>query len=155
MAVSGVAYTEKPASNGIPSALDDNKALVMAEMPNTPAAPAQDTDAGELRVAQDPATDSSTSGSAPIEAPAGGTLRGAAIARIEADTERMPHVANVACYTPGCKEYGQQPPATTDTAAATETPAVTDVATYVDAPAAADSPAATEVPEGTEDPVAA
>lgn len=133
----------------------------MAEMPNTPAAPAQDTDAGELRVAQVPATDSSTSDSAPIEAPAGGTLRGAAIARIEADTERKPHVANVACYTPGCKEYGQQPPATTDTAAATETPAtteapaVTDAATSDDAPTAVDSPAATEAPEGTEDLVAA
>lgn len=103
----GVAYTEKPASDNIDPAIDNDRALVMAEMPNadtsTPTAP----DAGELRTANTQSGESDTSAASAgpnlIEAPA--SLRGQAIAKVMADKVRKPNTANVECYdNPFCKE---------------------------------------------------
>ncbi|KAF3005973.1 hypothetical protein E8E13_010339 [Curvularia kusanoi] len=100
----GTAFTEKPASDGIDPAIDSNKALVMAEMPmpsssDTPTS--IPSPPSELRVANVQST------SKPLEAPAGGNLRAAAIAKMEANPFRTATVSNVPCYTPGCKEYGE------------------------------------------------
>ncbi|KAF9692417.1 hypothetical protein EKO04_009768 [Ascochyta lentis] len=110
----GVAYTEKPASDDISPAIDDNKALVMAEMPNTsepaPAPEASETpapDAGEFRVAEAQANEPEPADTNIVEAPAvpeGGTMRGNAILKIMADKDRVPNTANVPCYDAFCKE---------------------------------------------------
>ncbi|KAJ4987834.1 hypothetical protein SVAN01_06714 [Stagonosporopsis vannaccii] len=106
----GAAYTENPATDSVTPATDDSKAMVMAEMPNTdapapePAAPAP---AAEFRLAnanaEDSAASPATEASAPVEAPA--NLRGAAIAKMQADKLRKPNTDNVPCWDSDlCKE---------------------------------------------------
>lgn len=103
----GVAYTEEPAADEISSAVDDSKALVMAEMPApSDSAPAPETsatasdpgaDAGALRVAETKDV---------VQAPSlGGSMRGNAILQVMADKERTPNTPNVPCWDkPTCKE---------------------------------------------------
>jgi hypothetical protein len=76
-----------------------------ASAPQPSAAPAPASDAGELRLANVPAEDTTsiTEDSELVEAPQ--SLRGAAIAKVLADKDRKPNTANVPCWdSPSCKE---------------------------------------------------
>lgn len=155
----GSAYTKNPATDDIAPAIDDSKAMVMAEMPASssptpsgasPAAiPDPASQAGELRVAQAQNV---------VEAPStGGSMRGNAILKMEANTDRVPNTENVPCWDkPSCKEVQLGIPnpnasaapaesaASTDTAAS-ETPSASDAAaTPADTAASDDSTVALE-----------
>lgn len=144
----GSAYTEKPASDDIAPAIDNNRAMVMAEMPSAADAPAPAPSfASELRLANAP-----DQAGALIEAPA--NLRGAAIAKMMADTVRMPTPANTPCYdNPFCKEVqlgiSSPVPATEAPATFEPTPepsAEPTTETSAETPAAAPTEGQTEVP---------
>ncbi|KAF3044603.1 hypothetical protein E8E12_002353 [Didymella heteroderae] len=110
----GVAYTTDAPADSIAPAVDDSRALVMAEMPTSdasapasgsPTASAPTPDAGELRIANVPAEQAAPTDEAsePIEAPP--SLRGAAIAKLLADKDRKPKTENKPCWDdPSCKE---------------------------------------------------
>lgn len=152
----GAAYTEKSASDSIAPALDDSKALVMAEMPkadssvpNSPAA----SPAVEFRLANANAEGAAVESSNLVEAPA--NMREAALAKVMANNNRKPKTDNVPCWDkPWCKEVQLGIPSPTSSQASAEpsitsteepsssTAANTPVSTIVDAAA----PASTEAP---------
>jgi len=103
----GAAYTEKPATDSISPAIDDSKAMVMAEMSDNDATAAAPAPATEFRLAnantEEAPASPATEASSLVEAPA--NLRGAAIAKMQADKIRKPNTDNLPCWDKDtCKE---------------------------------------------------
>jgi hypothetical protein len=150
-----VAYTTDAPVDSIGPAIDDNRALVMAEMPNVNAAvPASSSatvstptpDAGDLEIADVLAEQAvpTTEASEPIEAP---SLRGAAIAKLLADKDRKPMIANKPCWDhPSCKEVqlGIPSPLPTLVGASSEPTAASTAGPSPDSPTGLSVDASTE-----------
>ncbi|KAF3043035.1 hypothetical protein E8E11_004941 [Didymella keratinophila] len=106
----GVAYTTDAPADSIAPAIDDSRALVMAEMPSVDAdVPASSSaivstsspDAGELSIENVPAEQALPT----AEAETPQSLRSAAIAKLLADKIRKPKTENKPCWDdPNCKE---------------------------------------------------
>lgn len=153
----GAAYTEKPATDNTTPAIDDSKAMVMAEMPpvSEPAAPAP---AVEFRLAnanaEEPAASPATEASTLVEAPA--NLRGAAIAKIQADNVRKPNTENVPCWDRiECKEVqlGIPSPAPSQSTAASSTAVTAEPSSIASTETPSDAPTETLLRVPSETPI--
>ncbi|KAJ8115271.1 hypothetical protein OPT61_g3042 [Boeremia exigua] len=150
----GAAYTKEPASDNSSSAIDDSKALVMAEMPSSDAPASQPSLAVEFRLANVDAPSSSPAEAQPlIEAPA--NLRGAAIAKLMADKVRQPITDNVPCWDKDtCKEVqlGIPSPAPVDISAVSSTTYTAEASAATSADPVAVNPSSSPAEVSTEAP---